>query len=334
MRTVFIVITLLLSSALWAQDPSTREVLGIETRIELLNSEVVQGETVYLKLTVHNRTNPLIVATFQSKLYYSEGNDIEITIQPPGELPSRYEGPYSGIYSLREPNLKPGELVYFYLPILYSKKAESGLVFDKPGEYTLSAKISYTVLRQNEKLSVALPPTKIKVSAPQGKAEEAFKIIGNKAMAEALHKLETSDKEILDKLGRIANEFADTPYTVAAVYALGESLRDAGQQMEAVARFRQVVRNFPNHPLAAGAAYSVARALDELGQFDLAREWLYYLADAFPGYTMLVKENPISNKYLFEQAPAYEQRRWWLFTRPWEMKISATTQPAPQPAQQ
>jgi hypothetical protein len=321
MRLCAAVLTAVLCTTAFAQAPAVRERLGVEVQLDFVKRDIVVGETLFLELTVRNVSQSLKVGTFQSKLYYSEGNDITIIVQAPGDLPQRYEGVHSGLFSVTEANLVMGEYMHWYFPILYSPNSPDGLALGRPGEYTVAATINFTVLRQPDKTPITTGPTKITVRAPEGADAAALKLLDVKEAVEAMHRLETFETTVAERIRQIADQFPDSALAPVATYTLAETLRESGDLEGSIARFRTFVQRHASHPLAAGAAYGAMRAYDQMGQYDFARDWMYFIMDIDPGFVLLRPENPLMKRYYFENEIAYENRRWWLYLRPWELNI-------------
>lgn len=304
---------------------STTE-MGMEARLELTSTEILVGEPVYLRLIVTNVDQPYMKANFQSKLYPSEGNDIEIMVQPPGELAFRADAFYAGLYPSTELNLAPGQFSFFTYPILFDKRSNNGYVFAKAGEHFVTATVTFTVMRGMEKYRVQLGPVKITVREPQGRAAEAFKLLQNPEIARGLHAYKLSGPH-LAAVTRVANEFTDTPYAPHALFAAGTSQFPDSNYQAAIEFFRRYVRQYPTHPLIGPVVFDIVISYDQLGDTGAARDWYYYLSDAVPGYDLNRPENPVAGRYYFDQMGAYESHRWWLYERPWEMTVGSTPKP-------
>lgn len=304
-------------------------VQGVEIRMDLGPTEIVVGEPVYLVTKVTNRNSPLRVGNLSASFFLAEGNDLAITIQPPGELPVRYLGTDEpGVYTKVELGLDTGESQTYPVTILYDEKSPNGYVFGKPGEYFVSVTLQHSILRDVAKTQTVLPPMRILVKAPEGRAAEAFKLIENKQIARALHEAVITEPKAVAALARVADEYPETPYAAQALYVTAATnLNGERAEMEtAIRRFLRFLERFPGHPRAGDAIFNVALAFDRLGERETARAWIYFLKDRVPDHRLLRVENPLASKYYYGMLESAAKRRWWLYETPWDFTVKPEDQ--------
>lgn len=299
-------------------------VQGVEIRLDLGPTEIFVGEPVYLVTKVTNRNSPLRVGNFAASFFLAEGNDLTITIQPPGELPARYMGTDEpGVYTKVELGLDTGESETYPVTILYDAKSPNGYVFGKPGEYLVSVTLQHSILRDVAKTQTVLPPTRITVKAPEGRAAEAFKLLEDKQIARALHEAVITEPKAVAAIARVAEEFPDTPYAAQTHYvAAATNLNGERAEMEkAIRQFLKFLERWPGHPRAGDAIFNIALAFDRLGERETARAWIYFLKDRVPDHRLLRVENPLASKYYYGMLESAAKRRWWLFETPWDFTV-------------
>ena len=68
---------------------------------------------------------------------------------------------------------------------------------------------------------------------------------------------------------------------------VGQFYYRRGSYLAATHRFQQILKNYPDKPIAAEALYSLAKAHHEMGADDWARENLIVLAEKYPNSTAL-----------------------------------------------
>lgn len=308
---------------------------GIEVALSLSKTDIVAGEPVNLLVTVTNRSQPLRIASFSSKLYLTENNDLRVMVQRPGELPARFEGnDRQVLYPAVEVDLKIGDSWYQSVPLIYDRNADNGYLFGKPGRYVITAKLLCTVLRDPQVVELDLPPTAVNVREPEGKAAEAWRLLANKAVARSYQVGMPEDEDAAGRLTRVAEEFSDTPYGADALYLEATwSTRTGGDLNRAIATFRRLIERFPTHARRSDALFNIVLSYHQQKRYDVARDWFFYLMDSDPAYELIRKENSTASFYYFRFLEQLAQRRWWMYDRPWDttgMKTAEQKQAATQ----
>lgn len=330
--TLLATLLLILMAAALHGAPTVIESKGMHVSLELDRTDIVVGEPIYIKLVVTNKSAALRQGNFSSRLFMSEGNDLHVTVEKPGELPFSYRGVETGaIYTSTELSTNIGESIHQEFMILYDAKEPNGYLFGKPGEYGLDVKLFFSVYRDPERVSLAIPPTRIKVRAPEGKAAEAFKLIDNKAAAMALHAAGTTNDAVFKAIKEVADTFSNTPYGPLALLTTGATqMRIHGDYPAAIATFRKFLERYPDNIRASAVLFNIVYCYHQLRDFDNGRDWFNYLADHDPSFVLLRPENPTSSAFFFGPASEAQGRRWWLYTEPWDVRISRKQEGVPQ----
>ncbi len=318
---------------------ASRVAQGIEVDLSLSKTDILAGEPLNLVVRVTNRSQPLRIASFSTKLYLTENNDLRVMVQAPGELPARFEGnDRQVLYPAVEVDLKIGDSWYQSVPLVYDRNADNGYRFGKPGRYVVSAKLICTVLRDPQAVEVELPPTAVNVREPEGRAAGAWRLLADKTVARSFQVGMPEDQDAAGRLARVADEFADTPYGPDAMYLAGTwETRSGGDLDRAVATFRKFIERFPTHPRRSDALFNIVLAFHTQKRFGVARDWFFYLMDTDPAYELIRKENSTASFYYFRFLEQLAQRRWWMYDRPWDttgMKTDEQKQAAKQGAEE
>ena len=302
-------------------------VSGMEISLRYDRTEIVVGEPVYIELTVRNRSATTRAGNFGARLFYPEGNDIKLMIQRPGELPYRYEGTErSGMLSSVEYSIREGEAVRNLLPVIFDRNRKSGYVFDIPGQFTLSASLSFIVFREPQPTKLIVPPTVISVKAPEGSSAEAFKLIADQDSARSLHALGAVSPEVLAKLEKLSQNYPDTPYAPLASYTAATTYARAKKEYDkAIQLFHQYIKRYPGSVRENDAIYSISLAYASQNQMDKARDCFLYLMDHDPTYHMLRSDTPLAWELVYGVTDKVNARHWWLYSKPWDVA------PAPRP---
>lgn len=305
---------------------------GVEVVAELDKTELLVGEPLFLKIRVTNRNAPLVIGNFTSALHFPEGGDIELHVQPPNELSYRYQAHEEpAVFATVEIGNKKDGSTHFELPIIYERKSPTGYLFDRPGDYVVSVKIWHSIMRDPTRTFTEIPPTKITVRNPEGENQQAFRLIDAKKYALALQQQATDDKDVIEKFLTVAKRYPNSAYAPMCAYVAGASVVfDKGKLEQGVAIVRDFTKRYPNHPMVSNAVYSLFFGYHMAGNFERAREWFYYLMDTDPGYRLLREENKLAAYYYFGRIEEVQNRRWWLYEKPW---VLPKEMPVPDQAQ-
>ena len=294
---------------------------GVEVELSLDRTDIVVGEPVHLVVRVYNRSASYPIGNFGAKLFFTEGNDVRVMVQSPGELGVRFEGADQAIiYPSVEVDLRMGEQWHEVLPLIHEKRNSNGYVFNKPGRFIVSASLTCTILREATQTRVDLPPTAVTVSPPEGRAAEAFALVSNPDAARAFQLGSTDNEAVLTAVRRVAADFADTPYAPYALYLSGTgAMRAQSPRYEqAIRDLRLFVERHRDHPKAPAALFNIVLCHVGLNDTDTARDWFWYLWDFDRSYALLRKENPTASFFYFRNLEKVSARRWWMLDRPWD----------------
>lgn len=299
---------------------SSVEHLGNRVTLSLDRTEIVTGEPIYLNVKVENVSSPLIVGNFSSRLHLSEGNDLEVSVQQAGELPVRYTGGEEpAIYASTELNLEPGETRESQAMLLYDPSKPGGYLFGEPGVYTLRATLNASIMRELQKTRIELPPTQITVRAPEGNAARAFELLNSPGVARALQELLVEDREVVEKIRKVAHDYPDTPYAPLARFysAVAYYRQEPPQYDQAAAEFRKVLELYPASNRAPDSAFMLSALNTKRLRLAEAQDWYFFTRDAYPTYELLRKENPLASVHYYDAIEAGANRVWWLQSEPW-----------------
>ena len=295
---------------------------GVMMRLSVDKTDIVVGEPVHLRFVVSNESCTYPKGNFGGRLHLSEGNDIEVSVQAPGELPQRYiAGEDNQVYASVEIDLSKGESMATMIPLLQAPARPTGYLFDRPGEYTLRASVAATVLRENTKTDVPLGPVKVTVREPAGNDAADWKTLATPAVAKALHLGSGDDPAAVERARSVALAHPDGPYgplcrLLSGVAAMKASPPDYAAGRAALTGF---VTGSAGHPRAAEAAFSMVSLETRANRPDAARDWLYFMRDAYPDYPLLRRENRMASEYYFKALDASPaDRPWWFQQRPWD----------------
>lgn len=308
--------------------PVVSTVNGMEVRLDLDRTEIAVGEPLFVRLKVTNKGAPVRVANFGAKLFYPEGNDVQIMIQRPGELPVRYNGvEVPGIYTNTEMNIDINKWIHQEFLVLYDKDQPNGYVFSKPGDYVVSVRLTYVIMRDYERQIIDVPSTKIRVVEPSGEDAEAFKMISNSACARSIHASVAQSEEVLGTLRKVADRYPKSRYAPLCLFAASATLiRGAGSMDEAIVQLRKFLERYPTHQRTSSAIFDIAMCYQQMKKADVGRDWFYYLMDHDPGFHLLRDENPTAHYYYFGVEMAQTNRRWWLYEKPWDVEPARSRQ--------
>ncbi len=302
---------------------ATKVELGNVFRFEIFPTNIVVGEPVYLRLQIENTSGALAVGNYSGRLYLADGNDVDVRVQTPGQLPQRYQGPEeAGLYAGTEINLDRHGLHQQDFLLFFEKSTAGGLLFDSPGEYMVTARLQGSVYREKPGEVLVLPPTKITVRAPANESEQrAFDTINQKDLAKTLHMAITNDEDQLRRIRAFVGAFPNTPWTPQALSVIGnDQLYGPKPNRAAAARiFLDIATRYPNSPRASSSLFAAAAAYNGMGDRDTARALYWLVRDLYPGYPLLRKENPLAFEFEFGPKDFLASRPWFHYNRPYSL---------------
>ena len=83
-------------------------------------------------------------------------------------------------------------------------------------------------------------------------------------------------------LREVMEDYPDPKYVPRIAYLFGQFAQELESWTEATESYAMIVRQFPEHPLAADAQYKLAQSYEEAGDFDEALEAYVTLAATYP----------------------------------------------------
>ncbi|MGI8905813.1 MAG: hypothetical protein ACR2IE_04900 [Candidatus Sumerlaeaceae bacterium] len=293
----------------------------VELRISLSPTEIMVGQPVVLQLTMSNKaTESGGIPVFSARLQLPEGNDLDIFVQAPGESETRLEGALeSGLYSGSAIEVPPGRTIKHEMNLIYDKAQPNGYIFSKPGEYMMRAQVRFSLSTNPEPRKLALSGVKITVRAPEGPAAEAWKLINNPEAARALQLGKLPNDDIRQKFAEVGDKFPTTPYgkTCARVVAVSTAFGPKADMRQALPLLLKYEKTYRKETDSDLIAYTIAGAHHVQQEYDLAREWMYYMIDQYPQSTLLRKQDPLYKYYCLDPAEALLTFPWYLTEKPW-----------------
>jgi hypothetical protein len=300
---------------------ATGEVLGNEFTFEISPTQIVVGEPVYLRLQVKNTSGNLVVGNFSSRLYMAEGNDLEVRVQEPGQLPRRYSGVEEpGIYGGTEINLGRNDTSLHDFLLLYDRSSDRGVLFDEPGEYIITARLAGSVYREANREVLTLPPTRITVRPPSTEEDQrAMDFVGSRDMAKSLHTAINMDPAIIERIKSFTATFPKSPWTPLALSVLANNYLYGPQPngMAAARMYTEIASRFPDSPRAPAALFSAVIAYSQLNDEDSARAAYWLLRDLYPGYPLIRKDNPTAQQFEFGPSDSLVGQPWFHYMKPY-----------------
>ncbi len=251
-----------------------------------------------------------------------EGNDLEVQIQAEGELETRQSGALEpAVYSATIIEVDPGAKYQHVIPLYYNGSNPTGYVFHKAGPYRVRASLRFSSRTRSDVATAELPPTFIKVTAPTGAAAEAYAQLATPAIAKAFQLGTTSDAALVTKLRSVGERYPQTSYGREALRTaiLSEAYSEKADLRQILPKLQKYQDLYPQELMTDQVVYTIVAAHNTLQQTDLAREWFFYLLNAYPQSTFIRKHDQIYIYYYKAPANATKGQPWYLMERPWEV---------------
>lgn len=320
---VAVVITacLLPSSAL-GQASHTSHFDGLDVTLSLSSTTLSVGDPLTLTVRLENTSDAArvkVTANYQ----LPPGNNLTVQVQPAGELEYRYQGPLaSGTYSSIPMEVEKGKPESVDVMLYYDPSQPSGLLFPAPGKYSLAAGFKFLLRGNPAPLDAFLPATEIQVTAPGAKTEEILKKLDNPEYFRALHVGVAGTTDTLNALSAVAEKDSLTEIGALALKAVGTSFAHS-----ASAEDRQKGAELLKRFLAEGIVkrgndtviWTIAAAYHRNEQYDLAREWIFYLVRTMPASPRIQAEDPLVYYYYLAPRAFAASVPWYLLQKPWEV---------------
>ncbi len=315
-----ILTTLLSGPSAFAQASNTTNLEGVDITLSLDKTRVHVGEPVILNITMENssgvpRVN--LLANFQ----LPEGNNLEVTVQPAGELDYRYAGAFDpGTFPSIPISLYRNDPKSLDTLLLYDRKQDSGLLFSKPGKYEVSAKFKLRIGGSVNFSTANLPPVAIDVVPAVGLDLEALGLLKEPDTIRALHLgVIPTTGSLLNTVVDLAKRYPSTAVGTLAMRAAGHYYaRGNGNDLE---RGTQLLQDFiasGRVPVDLdGTAWTIMTSYHLNKKFDLAREWAFYLIRTYPESIRIRAEDALLYYYYYEPEQFASEIPWYLFKAPW-----------------
>jgi hypothetical protein len=289
---------------------------GIEITLSLSSTEIHVGEPVALRITMQNQTLAQKVE-LSSRFFLPEGNDIEVMVQPEGELPSRYSGAVDiTTYAALPVELSASQPLRREVTLLYDRTAESGYLFGKPGKYTITASFSCKIKGQEEELKATLRPATITVSPLDGDGAAAFAMIDNPEAAKALHLGKIDNDDLLKTFKSLVEKYPATVHGRLAMKAIGihETYAPKPDRADAAKMLLRYLKEEPNPYEPDYVVYALIVDNHFQEKWDVARQWTYYLHDKYPGSILFRMQDPLARYYYFAPQEYANTFPWYMLT--------------------
>jgi hypothetical protein len=296
---------------------------GNEFVLELTPTTITVGEPIFLKFRINNTSGILPMNNFSGRMHFSEGNDIDIRVQAPGELPRRYNGiDQAGLFAALDFSVERQKTMESDYLLFFDEVSPRGLLFDRPGTYILSVRLTGSVYRDRNKQVVFLPPTPITVRESERPDHgRIMDVIGRPEAARALHQTITGNETLAQEFQQFVSNFPDSPWTPLVLTVLANRMSNANPpNNQAAARlFTELAKRFPNSPRAPGAMFTAALCYHQDKKHDLARAAYWLARDLYPSYYLFRQENPVAFFYEFGPRDQVKVRPWFHFAQPYVM---------------
>ena len=325
-----VVIVTGLTSGLAAEVSSTAQVSGVDVTVSFDKQKLHVGDTLELSIKLENVSLSDPIVDFAGSFQFPAGNGVNLQVQPPGELPYRYDGALElGNYPSTPLRLTWGKPVVIDLLLYYDRNQPSGFLFAQPGIYQLSGELEFYLRKRPEVSKVSLPTVNIEVTPATGEEAEAQKMLsGGPGLVRGLHLAVLPSKNIEKDFENIIAKHPQSTPAALALLAIGNNYgsRPDPKDREKGADLLMKYLSGGNYPVAPDSvALSLAKIYHLNKQESLAREWMFYILRNFPNSVRLDKSDPIVEYYAIEPARFASEAPWYLLSEPW--KVPGVTAP-------
>lgn len=318
-RTVLLA-ALILPGMAFAQISRTANVTGVDITMALDKTKIMVGEPLIFTITMEN-VSAAPTVELSANFQLSEGNGLEINVQPPGELKTRYTGGLqSGVYSATPVSLAKGAPKSVQTLLLFDRNQPSGLLFSKPGTYELTAKLDFSLRNDAQRPSVSLPTTQIEVTEPTGAQAKVLAALDRPEYILGIHLGATPTTGMLSLLSDVGQRFPATGLGALALRAEGLNYTRSSAESDRE-KGAGVLQDYLAHGVelfdADAVVWQIAASYHRNKSYDVAREWVFYLARNYPWSTRLRMEDTLVGYYYLDPAIFAGGAPWYLFKAPW-----------------
>lgn len=304
-----------------AQTPAVTNFDVLKVELSLDRTDIVVGEPISLQIRLTNTSGAPRI-TVMSSFHLPVGNGVELNVQPPGELPYRYDGALElGSYVSVPVPLRAGNTEVVDVLLYFDRTQPNGLIFPKAGTYTVDGKFRFTLEKNPNPLEAVLPPTQVTVSEPEGDAKKALELLDNPVYIFALHTGGVTT-QTLDRVHEVATELPHTALGAMALKAEGlyyTRQPEPQNREKGAALLTQFLRDGVIKTGRDTVAWEVAAAYHRAGAYDLAREWVYWILRTFPSSPLIQATDPLMHFYYVQPAEFAMNEPWYLVKEPWKV---------------
>lgn len=318
-KVTAVVCLFMMAAVASAQSSHVTQLPGIDVELALDRTEVVVGEPVVLKITLTN-TSEMPLQDLRVNFQFAPGNGIELNIQPPGELPYRYLGTQEvGSYFSMPLRLGGNIPRTVDATLLFDRANDNGLLFSRPGTYVVEGSFQFNLASNPAPYVAELPPTEVTVTEAAGDNAAVLELLDKPSIL-AVHVGAIITTSTLERVSRAASEYPLTHLGALAVKAEGlhNARADEPEKRErGVGLLMQYLKNGVVHSGGDNVAWEIAAAHHQSQNYDLAREWVFWLVRNYPSTTMVQAADPLTSFYYLEPVAFTRNDPWYLVKEPW-----------------
>lgn len=313
---------MLTPSSLMAQASHKTTLNGLDVTLSLDKTNIMVGEPIQLAVEIVN-TSMLAMIEIRANFQFPQGNSLEFHVQPENELEYRYIGAVEqGIYGNVVMQLMHGQPEVADAILLFDREQQNGLLFSKPGKYTLRGKFRFHLGKDSTFLEATLPPTQITVSAPTGENAEALEMLGKPALVQCLHLSAAPTTAILNMLSEGASRYPKTYLGALAMRAEGmhySKQSDPESHEKAARLLMHYLENGVGVVQGDGVAWTIAGAWHTIKKYELARQWIFWLVRHYENSPRIQSSDPLVWYYYLDPIRFTSDNPWFLLKDPWSI---------------
>lgn len=319
LRIVMLVIMTTTVTLALGQTPHVTQLGRVQVEMGLDRTDIVVGEPIALKIKMTNTsTQPIL--ELRVNFQFAPGNGLDLRVEPPGELGYRYLGAEEvGTYFSMPMRLYGTRPETVEVTLLFDRAQTSGLLFPKPGNYMLEGKFQFNVVHNPEPMVATLPPTAVTVSEPAGD-DAAVVAMLEKPHILALHVGAVLTTQTMEAVSRAAEMYPETELGALALKTKGLQLTRSVESFERQQGIDLLVQYLTNgiiHTAPDSIAREIAATYHKEQQYDLAREWVFWMVRRYPSSALLQPSDPLLSYYYLEPVQFTNSDPWYLVKEPW-----------------
>jgi hypothetical protein len=249
------------------------------------------------------------------------GNGVEINVQPPGELDYRYLGALEvGTYFSVPMNILATRPETVSVLLLFDRSQPSGLLFSRPGKYTISGTFRLNLQKDPNFSEAVLPPTEITVTEPTGDDAKALELLNDPPVIQALHLGLAPTTATLNKISEAAKLYPKTEMGALALKAEGiQYIRSEKPEdrTRGAMLLLQYLKNGIIYSDGDQVAWEIAAGYHKNKQYDLAREWVFWLMRHYPQSARIQATDTLMYFYYYQPAAFALTTPWYMLKQSW-----------------